>query len=221
MRLLTCTLPVQTRLLFDLSQPSRLPAPLLIAFHQYGSNRGRMLELARQFTPSTFAIISVQGPHQHTRLSHRTGLIVSGYGWGTLENRDLATQTHRQIIRKVTRWAVSEGLTNEDRIALAAFSEAVPLNYEYAAANPQNLIGLVAFCGEVPTLDNVTMLPPIFHFAGADDPVVPFSQPAARFSALSRVSKNARFEVYDAGHEITREMMKDARSWLRSLTLTK
>ena len=59
------TLPSETKLYYDLYAPNATPAPMLVALHGYVSNKVWMMREARHHAPEDFAVLSLQGPHQH------------------------------------------------------------------------------------------------------------------------------------------------------------
>ena len=66
-------LRAEVRLYYDLHAPAKTPAPLLVALHGYGSNKGWMLREARQHAPEGFAVAALQGPHQHIKEPREPG----------------------------------------------------------------------------------------------------------------------------------------------------
>src|SRR5205823_4452337 len=78
------TLAAETKLYYDLFAPNDGPAPLLVALHGYGSNKGWMMREARHHAPATFAVASLQGPHQHLKEAREPGgPLRYGFGWLT------------------------------------------------------------------------------------------------------------------------------------------
>ena len=61
------SLSAELRLYYDVWAPLDEPAPLLLALHGYGSNKGWMMREARRHAPEGFAVASLQGPHQHMK----------------------------------------------------------------------------------------------------------------------------------------------------------
>jgi predicted dienelactone hydrolase len=59
------TLAAEVRLYYDVYAPGGGPAPLLLALHGYGSNKGWMMREAREHAPEGFAVAALQGAHQH------------------------------------------------------------------------------------------------------------------------------------------------------------
>ncbi|MDT5294074.1 MAG: hypothetical protein QOJ76_954, partial [Acidobacteriota bacterium] len=50
------TLTAEVKLYYDLYTPGATPAPLLVALHGYGSNKGWMMREAREHAPEGFAV---------------------------------------------------------------------------------------------------------------------------------------------------------------------
>jgi len=67
------TLTAEIKLYYEVHKPEVLPAPLLIALHGYGANKKQMMREARQIAPESFAIVSLQGFHQHMKEPKEAG----------------------------------------------------------------------------------------------------------------------------------------------------
>lgn len=210
---MTVAVPVQ----FHLVPPPRIPGAVAIVLHGYGSNKERMLGLAREFVPETYGILSLQGMHQNTQISRRTGTIYAGYGWGTADNLEDAIALHHSALRKVIHSLLRRGIASRESIVLAGFSEPVLLNYSYAEDWGSSLAGVVGICGDIPIMKGSRRYPPMFHLAGASDPFASLPTLASRVQAIQSVGIQLRFSIYEAGHEITAEMKRDVRGWLRRL----
>ena len=61
------TLEARINLYYDLRPGPTAPAPLLIALHGYGANKRQMMREAKQIAPPEFALLSLQGFHQHIK----------------------------------------------------------------------------------------------------------------------------------------------------------
>ena len=78
------TLSAEVKLYYDVHKPSALPAPLLIALHGYGANKRQMMREALALAPEGFAIVSLQGFHQHMKEPMEPGgPLRFGFGWLT------------------------------------------------------------------------------------------------------------------------------------------
>src|ERR1044072_2382041 len=76
------TLVGQIKLYYDLDLPEARPAPLLIALHGYGANKRQMMREAWALAPKEFAIVSLQGFHQHMKMPKEPGgPLRYGFGW--------------------------------------------------------------------------------------------------------------------------------------------
>src|SRR5437763_14444249 len=94
------TLAAEVKLYYDLFTPGATPAPLLVALHGYGSNKAWMMREARRHAPASFAVVSLQGPHQHLKEAREPGGPLR-YGFGWLPNYrpdDAIGLQHRAVL---------------------------------------------------------------------------------------------------------------------------
>src|ERR687891_2616177 len=78
------SLAAEVRLYYDVYAPGSEAAPLLVALHGDGSNKGWMMREARQHVPEGFAVATLQGPHQHIKEPREPGgPLRYGFGWLT------------------------------------------------------------------------------------------------------------------------------------------
>ena len=101
-------LSAQVNLYYDLATPSALPAPLLIALHGYGANKKQMMREAQQMAPDDFAIVSLQGFHQHLKEpKEEGGPLRFGFGWLSNFHPEDSVRVHHQalldLIQKLTK----------------------------------------------------------------------------------------------------------------------
>ena len=89
------TLAAEVKLYYDLFTQGATPAPLLVALHGYGSNKAWMMREARRHAPASFAVVSLQGPHQHLKEAREPGGPLR-YGFGLFHrlNRNANSTFH-------------------------------------------------------------------------------------------------------------------------------
>src|ERR1041384_2760104 len=98
------TLTAQVKLYYDLFAPIEMPAPLLVALHGYGSNKGWMLRAARECVPEGFGVAALQGPHQHLKEPREPdGPLHYGFGWLTNFHPEDSVAVHHRAVLELLR----------------------------------------------------------------------------------------------------------------------
>src|SRR5215210_5660809 len=135
---------VETKLYYDLFAPSsREPAPLLVALHGYGSNKGWMMREARQFAPEGFAVATLQGPHQHLKEpKEKGGPLRYGFGWLTNFRPEESVALHQRALVDLIEGLVFEGVADPSNVFLFGFSQSCALNYRFAFTHAGVLRGV-------------------------------------------------------------------------------
>lgn len=214
------SLEAQFAFYFDLQLPENRPAPLLIALHGYGANKRQMMREAKKIAPDNFAIVSLQGIHQHLRDPKEPGgPLRFGFGWLTNFRPEESVWLHHQMLIKVIDQLLSEDLIDPGRVFLLGFSQSCALNYRFAFTHPEYLKGVVGVCGGIPgDWETSELYKPtraaVFHLTGARDEFYPPSRVADYASRLTLRVPDVKFETYDAGHEMVAPMHRDINEWL-------
>jgi predicted esterase len=213
-------LHAEIKIYYDLQRPQRLPAPLLIALHGYGSHKRQMMREAQQIAPEGFAIASLQGFHQHMKEPKEIGgPLRFGFGWLTNFKSDESVALHHRALLDLIKTLTAEGVADRARIFLLGFSQSCALNYRFAFTHTALLRGVVGICGGIPgDWDSSQIYQPttaaVFHLAGTRDEIYPPSRVELYRSQLERRARIVEFKSYDAEHEIVPEMRVDVRVWL-------
>lgn len=214
------SLTAEIKLYYDLHKPAELPAPLLIALHGYGANKRQMSREAQQMAPESFAIVSLQGFHQHLKDPKEPGgPLRFGFGWLTNFHPEDSVAMHHQALLDLIQTLTSEGVANPNRIFLLGFSQTCALNYRFAFTHPNYLRGVIGICGGLPgDWETSESYKPtqaaVFHLAGTRDEYYPPSRVADYEDRLRLRARNVEFESYDAAHEFVPGMREDVRAWL-------
>jgi phospholipase/carboxylesterase len=212
---------VESKIYYDLFAPSSpAPAPLVVALHGYGSNKGWMMREARRFAPEGFAVAAVQGIHQHLKEPKEKGAPLRyGFGWLTNFRAEESVALHQRALLDIISALVGEGVADRERIFLFGFSQSCALNYRFAFTHADALRGVVGVCGGLPgdwEASSVYRPTPasIFHLAGERDEFYPPERVADYAARLATRSRDVAFKSYDAGHEFAPAMREDLRAWL-------
>jgi predicted esterase len=215
------TLNAGIKLYYDLHRPADLPSPLLIALHGYGANKKQMMREALTMAPEGFAIVSLQGFHQHMKEPREPGgPLRFGFGWLTNFHPEDSVAVHHQALLDIIEKLVNEGVADRKRVFLLGFSQTCALDYRFAFTNSEVLRGVIGICGGLPgDWETSERYAPtqasVLHLAGARDDFYPPSRVADYAERLRLRAPNVEFKSYDdAAHEIVPAMREDVREWL-------
>jgi phospholipase/carboxylesterase len=214
------SLTAQINLYYDLIQAASSPAPLLVALHGYGESKWHALQEAKLIAPDSFALASLQGPHQHLREPKEQGAPLRyGFGWLSSYRPEESVGIHHQALLDMIDALGNEGIADRQRIFLLGFSQSCALNYRFAFTHTDVLRGVIGICGGLPgdweTTDAYGQTAAsVFHLAGRRDEYYPPARVEGYADGLRQRATDVEFRSYDAGHEITPEMREDIREWL-------
>lgn len=214
------SLRAEVRLYYDVWAPRDEPAPLLVALHGYGSNKGWMLREARQHVPEGFAVAALQGPHQHMKEPYeKGGPLRYGFGWLTNFRPEESVALHHRAVLDLIETLVARGVARRESVFLLGFSQSCALNYRFAFTHREALRGVVGICGGVPgDLETSPVYgetrASVLHLSGTRDDFYTPERVAPYAAQLRRRVRDVETRAYDAGHEFVPEMRGDVRAWL-------
>ena len=217
------SLTAEIKLYYDLHPPERRPAPLLLALHGYGASKRQMMREAQQMAPADFAIVSLQGFHQHLREPKEMGgPLRFGFGWLTNFHPEESIALHHKTLLDLIDGLVSEQIADRQRIFLLGFSQSCALNYRFAFTHAERLRGVIGVCGGLPGDWELSELykptdAAVFHLSGSRDEFYAPERVSDYPQQLRTRARNVAVKSYDAGHEIVPEMQADIRAWLEAL----
>jgi len=219
------SLSAEIKLYYDLQAPKPTPAPFLIALHGYGASKRQMMREAQAIAPESFAVASLQGPHQHLKDPKEPGgPLRFGFGWLTNFRPEESVAVHHRALLELIDSMTAEGVADPKRIFLLGFSQSCALNYRFAFTHPNVLRGVIGICGGMPGDWDRSELyqqtdASVFHLSGERDE---FYSPARTVNYAAQLRERAtdvEFRSYDAAHEIIQPMRDDLRSWLEKKTV--
>jgi predicted esterase len=215
------TLKAEVRLYYDLHRPSSSLAPLLIALHGYGANKRQMMREARQMAPPNFAIVALQGFHQHLKEPKEPGgPLRFGFGWLTNFHAEDSVALHHEALLSLIENLISEGVADSKSVFLLGFSQTCALNYRFSFTHSDILRGVVGICGGLPgdweTSDVYKSTgAAVLHLAGTRDEFYPPARVMDYEGRLRLRAREVEFKSYDAAHEIVPAMREGVRRWLQ------
>lgn len=210
----------EIKLYYDVYVSRLRPAPLLIALHGYGASKRQMMREAQAIAPDGFAMVSLQGPHQHMKEPREAGgPLRFGFGWLTNFRPEESVTVHHRALLDLIDSLTKEGIADSRQIFLLGFSQSCALNYRFAFTHPNHLRGVIGICGGTPGDWETSELygqtnAAVFHLSGARDEFYPPARTANYAAQLLERANDVEFRSYDAGHEIVQAMRDDVRSWL-------
>jgi phospholipase/carboxylesterase len=213
-------LAAEVKLYYDLYAPGAAPAPLLVALHGYGSNKGWMMREAREHAPEGFAVTTLQAPHQHMKEPREPGgPFRYGFGWLTNFRPEESIALHQRALLDLTSALVARGIARSERIFLMGFSQSCALNYRFAFTHRDLLRGVVGICGGLPgdwetNADYGETRASVLHLSGTRDEFYTPERVESYAARLRTRAADVETRAYDAGHEFVPEMREDVRAWL-------
>jgi len=219
------SLAAAIKLYYDLEPPTAVPAPLLIALHGYGASKRQMMREAQIITPKSFAVASLQGPHQHLKEPKEPGgPLRFGFGWLTNFRPEESVAIHHQALLDLIDSLTAEGVADPKRIFLLGFSQSCALNYRFAFTHPNLLRGVIGICGGMPGDWETSEIykqtnASVFHLSGERDEFYSPERTANYAAQLHDRATDVEFRSYDAAHEIVQPMRDDVRLWLKQRAL--
>lgn len=214
------TLDARINLYYDLHTPAETPAPLLVALHGYGDNKGWMMRVAREVAPEGFAVASLQGPHQHIKEPRAPGgPLRYGFGWLTNFRPEESVAVHHRALLDLIDSLNGQSVARSDTVFLLGFSQTCALNFRFAFTHAERLRGVVGVCGDLPGDWDKSLLyrqtrASVLHLSGARDEFYPPARVADYAARLRTRAHDVEARSYDAGHEIGPDMRADVRAWL-------
>ena len=214
------SLRAEVRLYYDVYAPGGAAAPLLLALHGYGSNKGWMMREARQYVPEGFAVAALQGPHQHIKEPREEGgPLRYGFGWLTNFRPEESVALHHRAVLDLVGALVARGVALRERVFLLGFSQSCALNYRFAFTHREALRGVVGICGGLPGDWEANPAygetrASVLHLSGTRDEFYTPERVAPYAGQLRRRARDVETRAYDAAHEFAPEMRADVRAWL-------
>jgi phospholipase/carboxylesterase len=198
--------------------PSDGPAPAIILLHGRGANEEDLVGLPDIFD-GRLLVLSVRAPFP---FAYDGGF--TWYDLGALGVPEPAS--FRESCDRLGQFvedARNGYRFDPGRLILLGFSMGAAMALSFAASHPGRVSGVVAHSGYLPEkthleyamdrLERCRML--VTH--GIDDPLIPLFMARRTNELLSGSNAQVTYREYAGGHEITREMLDDAKAFITGL----
>lgn len=185
----------------------------LLLLHGTGGNERDLIPLGRELDPNA-ALLSPRGkvlengmPRFFRRLAE-----------GVFDLEDLKYRAN-ELADFVAAAAQHFGLATDQLVAVG-YSNGANIAAGMLLLRPEILHAAILFRAMVPlVLEKVPNLSSarVWIGAGNQDPIIPASEARSLLELLRRAGADVAIRFLEAGHELTRDDLKAAREWLRTL----
>lgn len=198
-------------------------APVLIMLHGVGSNENDLIGLADAIDPR-FAIYSLRAP------------IVLGpqsFSWFQVNftsqgpvHDPVGAEKSRVMLKEFIEEIQKNPNLDSKQIFLMGFSQGGIMNLSLALTEPSHVKGVIVIGSR--TLQEISAqarkksysnTPKVLLLHGLHDNRLPIFHAEASEEVLKSAGYDYQFKKYQAGHEISPEMLRDIQGWLESQTL--
>lgn len=200
----------------------RAPPPLVVALHGQGQGGERQQQWLAGAIPARFASAFPDGFHSHELRAPGKPIRI-GHAWYLFTGDQAAfaarlTESEEALWRLVDAAAAALG-SDASRLYLCGFSQGAYLAHCAAVRAPQRVKGWIAQSGRLKTEFLQRELPgvagkPVLIQHGRRDEHLPVAAAEGSAAALEAHGARVELRLYDAGHEITPEMVADVHRWL-------
>jgi predicted esterase len=192
--------------------------PLVVTLHGFGMNPPTMLNLTARLFRTQPVIAALQGPYQFFLTATAQEV---GYGWITNRWPQESIRLHRDMVLQVLQSVGEEFGIPPMRRLLAGFSQAVALNYRFAARCPQAVRGVIGICGGVPSDwesgDYQMVSAALLHIARRQDQLYPPDKARQYPERLRKRAADVEFHLLDGGHQMPSAAVDIVEPWLARL----
>jgi predicted esterase len=189
--------------------------PLVVALHGFGMNAEIMLKLTERLFDTEPVLVALQGPYPFF-LTTSTQQV--GYGWITSRHPAESVRLHHDMVSHVLETVGAQAGIPSTRRLLVGFSQAVGLNYRFAATCPGSVRGVIGICGGLPgdwetgVYQRVTAA--LLHVARRQDGVYAPQVTGHYLDRLRRRASDVEFHLIDGGHQMPSAGNRIVTPWL-------
>jgi phospholipase/carboxylesterase len=206
-----------------LQTPDRIDeaTPLVVTLHGFGGNPEDMLKMTDRLFEVPPVIAVLQGPYQFFLSAAARDV---GYGWITNRRPAESIRLHHEMVLHVLEEVGREIGIPKDRRVLVGFSQAVALNYRFAASCPDGVRGVIAICGGLPgdwkTGSDQPVSASVLHIAARQDEYYPPGVTESYPEKLRQHAADVEFHLIDGGHRMPSSGAAIVAPWQRRILPT-
>lgn len=194
--------------------------PLVIMLHGFGANMHDLAGLAPAINPSGYVYACPNAP-----IPFNLGLGHAGFGWATPRGGSTPEEVANSeaLLANFFERVLSEFGVEQGNCLLLGFSQGGGMTYRCGLGRPETFAGLAALSSLLPDAEELDpRLPaervqPIFVAHGRYDQMIAESTAHMAKSYLENAGYNPEFHVYDMGHEISGEVIRDLVAWMTAV----
>jgi phospholipase/carboxylesterase len=194
--------------------------PLVVMLHGFGANMQDLAGLAPSINRKGYVFACPNAP---IPFELAPGMV--GYGWHP--PRGQATEEHFEQAETFLDAFFDEVLTEfsagDGRAVLLGFSQGGGMTYRCGLGRARTFAGLAALSATLPGAEELDpRLPeersqPIFVAHGRYDQMIAESTAHTAKDYLEKAGYSPEFHVYDMGHEISGEVIRDLVAWMNNV----
>jgi phospholipase/carboxylesterase len=209
-----------TQLKYILREPKidNANPPVVFLLHGIGSNEKDLFSFAEQL-PGKFLVISVRAPF--TLDTDRFAWFQVDFSTGEpIINRKQADKSRNDLLQFMAQME-QEYQFDSSQVYLCGFSQGAIMSYSIGLTRPDLIKGIAVMSGRIlnesksffASDEKLSQLA-VFISHGTDDTVLPIQYAREGLEYVKTRNINPVYKEYQAGHEITGEMLADLVNWL-------
>jgi phospholipase/carboxylesterase len=194
--------------------------PLVIMLHGFGANMHDLAGLAPVINPSGYVYACPNAP-----IPFNLGLGHAGFGWMTPRGGATPEETanSESLLAGFFDNVIAQFRVDPGNCLLLGFSQGGGMTYRCGLERPGTFAALAALSATLPGAEELDpRLPaersqPIFVAHGRYDQMIAESTAYAARDYLQNAGYSPEFHVYDMGHEISGEVIRDLVAWMNAV----
>ena len=215
----TFTAKLECRYLLRVPDLLEANTVVVLALHGYGSNPKAMLELTAGLVGERHIVAALQGPNQQYMTPGQPGAHSAvGYNWGVSEHWESSVRLHHEMVIECLGTLRGRFDIPESRSVLVGFSQAVGLNYRFAATYPDHAGGVIGICGGIPRdweEDKYRQVrAAILHIARQEDEIYPPELSTTFADRLRKRAGDVEFHLLPGGHRFPSKARHIVDPWM-------
>lgn len=194
--------------------------PLVIMLHGFGANMHDLAGLAPAINPVGYVYACPNAP-----IPFNLGLGHAGFGWMTPRGGSTPEEVanSESLLAGFFDEALARFNVEPGNCLLLGFSQGGGMTYRCGLGRADTFAGLAALSATLPGAEELDhRLPaartqPIFVAHGRYDQMIAESTAHAAKDYLEKAGYSPEFHVYDMGHEISGEVIRDLVAWMNNV----